>query len=103
MLDWDLQVNVQGAMPVGPRYRGNEGSQSDGEYLADPGVDRHHLISISSYHSMKIHNLSFPTVGLTCSVRDIVEPRNWVDPQRSVVSYYLAEFLSSSNQNHSVI
>jgi hypothetical protein len=30
---------------------------------AHPGVDRHHLISISSYHTMKIHTLSFPTFG----------------------------------------
>jgi len=37
-------------------------------YSADPGVDRHHLISISSYHTMKIHTLSFPTFGLTRSV-----------------------------------
>jgi len=47
-------------------------------YSADPGVDRHHLISISSYHTMKIHTLSFPTFGLTRSVRDIVDPRNCV-------------------------
>jgi len=47
-------------------------------YLADPGVDRHHLISISSNHTMKIHTLSFPTFGLTRSVRNIVNPRNCV-------------------------
>ena len=45
-------------------------------YLAHPGVDRHHLISISSYHTMKIHTLCFPTFGLTRSVRDIVGPHN---------------------------
>jgi len=28
-------------------------------YSADPGVDRHHLISISSYHTKKIHSI-FP-------------------------------------------
>jgi hypothetical protein len=28
-------------------------------YSADSGVDRHHLISISSYHTMKIHSI-FP-------------------------------------------
>ena len=28
-------------------------------YSADPGLDRHHLISISSYHTMKIHSI-FP-------------------------------------------
>ena len=47
-------------------------------YLADTGVDRHHFISISSYHTIKIHTLSFPTFGLTRSVRDIVDPCNYV-------------------------
>jgi len=47
-------------------------------YSADPGVDRHNLISISSYHTMKIHTLSFPTFGLTRSVCDIMDPRNCV-------------------------
>jgi len=45
-------------------------------YSADPGVDRH-LISILSYHTMKIHYLSQP-FGLTRSVRDIMGPRNCV-------------------------
>ena len=44
-------------------------------YSADPGVDRHDLISILSYHTMKIHTLSFPAFGLT---RDIMDPRNCV-------------------------
>jgi hypothetical protein len=70
-------------------------------YSADPGVDRHHLISISSYHTMKIHTQSFPTFGLTRSARDFVAPRNCVDPQRRVVSYLLTRFLRSSNQNRS--
>jgi len=47
-------------------------------YSADPGVDRHHPISISSNHTEKIHTLSFPTFGLTRSVRDIVDPCNCV-------------------------
>jgi len=47
-------------------------------YSADPGVDRHHLISISSYHTMKIHTVSFPTFGLTHSVHDFVDPHRWV-------------------------
>jgi len=34
-------------------------------YLAVSGVYRHHLISILSYHTMKMHTLSFPTFGLT--------------------------------------
>ena len=48
-------------------------------YSADPGVDRQHLISISSSHTMKIHTLSFPTFSLTRSFRN-------VDPQRRVAS-----------------
>jgi len=64
-------------------------------YSAHPGVDRHHLISISSYHTMKIHTLSFPTFGLTRSVRD------FMDAQHRVVSYLLTRFLRSSNQNRS--
>jgi hypothetical protein len=70
-------------------------------YQADPGVDRHHLISITSYHTTKIHTLSFPTFGLTRSVREVVDPPNCVDPQRQVVSYLLTRFLLSLNQNHS--
>jgi len=64
-------------------------------YSADPGVDRHHLISISPHHTMKIHTLSFPTFGLTRSVRDFVDPRNCVDPHGRVVLYLLT-FLRSS-------
>ena len=45
-------------------------------YSADPGVDRH-LISILSYHTMTIHYLS-QLFGLTRSVRNIMDPRNWV-------------------------
>jgi len=74
MLD---QVHLQGATAGVQRYSGNGGGQSDGEYIfGRPGVDRHHLISISPYHTMKIHTLSFPTFGLTRSVRDFVDPRN---------------------------
>jgi len=44
-------------------------------YSADRRVDRHHLISISSYHTMKNKNtLSFPTFHFTHSVRDCVDP-----------------------------
>jgi len=49
-------------------------------YSADPGVDRDHLISISSYHTMKIHTRYFPTFGLTRFVRDLVDPCNCIDP-----------------------
>jgi hypothetical protein len=51
-------------------------------YLADPGVDRYHLISISSNHTMNIQTQSFPTFGLNRSVGD-------VDHQYLVVSYLL--------------
>ena len=69
-------------------------------YSADPRVDTHHTISISSYHAMKIHTLSCPTFGLTRSVRDVVDSCNWVDPQHRVVSYPLTWFVCSSKQNH---
>ena len=64
-------------------------------YSGDPGVDRQHLIFISSCHTTKIHTLSFPTFGLTRSVRD-VDPCNCVDPHGRVVSYLLTFFLRSS-------
>jgi len=64
-------------------------------FLADRREHRPPLISIPSHHTMKIHTLSFPTFGLTRSVRD------FVDPQRRVVSYHLTWFLRSSNQNRS--
>ena len=70
-------------------------------YSADPGVDRHNLSSISSYHTMNIHTLSFPTFGLTCSVWDFVDACNCVDPQSQAVSYLLIQLLPSSNQKHS--
>jgi hypothetical protein len=37
-------------------------------YSSDPGVYRHYFISISSYHTITIHTISFPTFGLTRSV-----------------------------------
>jgi len=58
-------------------------------YSADPGVDRHHPISISSYHTMKIHTLSYPTFGLTRCFRDFVAACNCVAPQHHVISYVL--------------
>jgi len=62
-------------------------------YSAHPRVDRHHLISISSFNTMKIHTLSFPNFRLTRSVRD---PRNFMYPQGRVVSYLLTFLRSSS-------
>jgi len=67
-------------------------------YLAHRVVHRHYLISISSYHTMKIPTVSFPTVILTRSFRDFIDPCNCVDPQRLVVSHLLSRFLPSSNQ-----
>jgi len=65
-------------------------------YSADPGVDIHHLISISSYYTMQIHTLSFPTFGLTCSVRDFVDQHNCVDPHGQVVLHLQTSLRSSS-------
>jgi len=58
-------------------------------YSADPGVDRH-LISILSYHTMKIHYLSQP-FGLTRSIRDIMDPRNCMGSSTpgSIISSHL--------------
>jgi len=66
---------------------------------ADPGADRDHLISITSYYTMKIHTLLWPTFGLTCTAWDFLDPRNCVDPQCGVVSYLLTWFLLSSIPN----
>jgi len=56
-------------------------------YSADPGVDSHHLISILSYDTMKIHYFSQP-FGLTRSVRNIMDPRNCVgsSPLGSIIT-----------------
>ena len=62
-------------------------------YSADPGADRHHLISIASYHTTKVHTLSFPTFGLSRSVRD---PRKCLDFHCRVASYLLTFFRSTS-------
>jgi len=70
-------------------------------YAADLGVHRHHLISISCYHTMKIHTLFCPNFALTCSVRVFVDLRIFMDPQHRVVSYLLTRFLSTSNQHYS--
>jgi len=68
-------------------------------YSADPGADWHHLIPMYSYHTMKIHTLSFPTFVLTRSVQDFMDRHNCVDPQRQVVLYHVTRFVHSSNQN----
>jgi len=113
-LNLSLQVNLQTRSITASKYIFNERWQLYGDtgvtevdrvkgsiYSADPGVDRHHLISISSCHKIKIHTLSFPTFGLTHTVRDFVVPHNCMDPQRRVVSYDLTRFLCSSKQNRS--
>ena len=103
MLNYGLQVHLEGATAVVRTYWGNVGGQSDGEYSADPRVDKHHLISISSYHTMKIQTLSFPTFGLTCSVQDSMEPCSCMDPQRQVVSYLPTRFLPCFKQNRTFL
>jgi hypothetical protein len=55
-------------------------------YSADRGVYRYHLISICSYHTIKIHTESFPTLCLSRTVQDFLNPCNGVDPQRWVVA-----------------
>ena len=108
-LDLTLQVYLQTRLITASKYIFNERCWVYGDtvvtvvdrvtgsiYLADPGVDRYHLISISSYHTMEIHTLSFPTFGLTRSVRDFVDPRNCMDPHCQVVSYLLTFLRSSS-------
>jgi len=72
-------------------------------YLADPGVDRPHLISITSNHTMKIHSEFFRTVVLTCSVWDFMDRLNCVDPEWQVVSYNFTQFLHTLNHNHSFL
>jgi hypothetical protein len=62
-------------------------------YSGDPGVDREHLILISSCHTTKIHTVSFPTFDLTHCFSDFVDPDNSVDPHSRVVSYLLTFFL----------
>jgi len=65
-------------------------------YSGDPWVDTYHLIFILCYHSTKIHTLTFPTFGLTCSCRDFLDLRNYMDPHGRVVSYIITIPLSSS-------
>jgi len=104
--DHDLQVHLQTHSITASKYifkecrwlyrdtRGLEVDRAMGSiYSADRGVDRHHLISISSYHTMRMHTLSYPTFGLTRPFQ------HFVDAQRLVVSYLLTQFLCSSNQN----
>jgi hypothetical protein len=71
-------------------------------YSADPGIDRHHLISISFHHTWKLHTLSCTTLGLTRTV-GVLDPCNCVEHQRGVVSYRATRFLCSSNQNCSFL
>jgi len=58
-------------------------------YLGDPGVGKHHLIFISSCHTLKIYTLSLATFGLSRSIRD------FVDPHGHVVSFLPTCFLRS--------
>jgi len=56
----------------------------------DPGVDRQHLIFISSCHITKIHTLSFPTFGLTRSVHGCTPLRGSSPPGRIISTPFLA-------------
>jgi len=66
-------------------------------YSADPGVDRHPPISISSYHTVKIHTLSFPTVGLTRSDGDFgsAQLRGSSTPGSKLSSHPIPTFLKT--------
>jgi len=61
-------------------------------YLGDPGVDRQHLIFISSCHTTKIHTLSFPAFGLTRSVHGSKHLRGSSQPG-SIISSHLPTLL----------
>jgi hypothetical protein len=64
-------------------------------YSADPGADRDYLVSILSYHSMKIHHLS-QLFGLSRSVHDIMDPRNCVGcstPGSIISSHWISTLL----------
>jgi len=92
-LDQSHQVHLQTCSITPSKYIYNERRQvfwdtrvtevdrvTGSIYPADPTVDRHHLISISSYHTMKIHTLCFPTFGHTRTVREISwhHPTAWI-------------------------
>jgi len=98
-LDHGLQVHLQTRSITASKYIFNERRRvyrdtgvtevervTGSRYSADPGVDRH-LISILSYHTMKIHYLSQP-FGLTHSVRDIMDPCNcvWASTPGNIIS-----------------
>jgi hypothetical protein len=101
-LECGLQLYLQWLMADVRKFRVNGGGQSDGINSVDPGVGRHNLISILSYHTMKIHTLSFSTFGLTLSVRDFVDACNCVDYQCQIGSYLFTQFLFSTNQHRSL-
>jgi len=70
------------------KYRGNAGGQSDGELIDIISFPSHLIIQWTC-------TVSFPTVNLTHSVRDVV------DHQQRVLLYLLTWCLHSSNQNSS--
>jgi len=104
-LDPGLQLHHWTRLITASKYIVNERGREDGDtgvmevdwatgctYSRDPGVDRHHLILISSYHTTQIHTLSCPTFDLTRSFRDA---RNCVASHGWVVSYLFTFFLGS--------
>jgi len=72
-------------------------------FRADCGICWHCLILISSYHTLKVHTLSFSTFSLSCSVRDFVDPCNYMDLQRRIIWFLRHWFLCSLNQNRSFL
>jgi len=71
-------------------------------YSADPGVDRHHLFSILSYHTMKIHYLS-QLFSLTRSVHDIMDRRNYMGSSMlgHIISSHPIPTLKNQNRSFS--
>jgi len=82
MIVHGLRVHIDRVTTNIQRFRGISCSfgKSDREYIfISRSIVRHHLISISSYFPTTIQTLSFPTIGLTWSIGDFVNPRNSVN------------------------
>jgi len=65
-------------------------------YSDDRRVRRDPVISILSYHRMKIRTLSFQTVSLARSIRDYLGSRNCVNPQPRVLSFLVVQLRAPS-------
>jgi len=105
MLVHGLRVHIERVTTNIQRFRGNSCSfgKSDREYIfIIRSIDRHRHISISSYFPTTIQTLSFPTIGLTWSIRDFVNPRNSVNYHCREFSNLLSGGWWLSNPNRSL-